>query len=182
MAYFSAHGNVWYTMPDGTQITVNDLTVFANFKPSWKTSDNLHIEHQIRDGDTPSILSNRLYDSVEFWWTILLLNDIYDMEEQWPKNYEDLNLYISNKYPNQNKNDIHHYIDPNGLIVDLISQKIKYGVSTDSAAIEAGGLEPITIEEYETAINENKRNIVLIDPDYISLVNREYEDQLTSET
>lgn len=121
-SFFAAHGNVWYTLQDGSQITMNDLTVFANFAKTWKLRTELQLEYDVRDGDTPSLISNRLYDSVEYWWTILLLNDIYDMEDQWPRNYDDLNVYIEKKYPGQNKNAVHHYIDPNGLIVDLISQ------------------------------------------------------------
>lgn len=180
-SFFAAHGNVWYTMKDGTQITMNDLTVFVNFDKSWKTRSELQMTYQIRDGDTPSLLSNRLYDSVEYWWTILLLNDIYNMDDQWPRNYDDLNLYIQEKYPNRNKNDVHHYIDSNGLIVDLLSQRIKYGVTTDTEAIEEGGLEAVSIEEYETALNENKRDIIMIDPEFIGIVQREFEDQLSTE-
>ena len=179
--FFASHGTVWYTMADGTQVTVNDLTTFANFNLDWKTNPNYQMEYQIKDGDLPHILSNRLYDSVEFWWTILLINDISNVEQQWPMTYETLNQYIDNKYPSDNRYDVHHYIDSNGLIVDLLSQRIKYSVNTDQLAIEYGGLEAVSIEEYETAVNENKRNIVLIDPDFITLVKREFDDQMSSD-
>lgn len=176
MTYFSSHGSVWITIEDGNQILMNDLTVFANISKSWKENSNLQMEYQIKDGDTPYLLSNRLYNTVSYWWTVLLMNDISDMTEQWPRSYDDLNRYIEQKYPNQSKYDVHHYIDPSGLVADLISNRIKYGVTTDSEAINAAGLEPVTILEYETAVNENKRNIVLIDPDFISLVDKEYNE------
>lgn len=181
MTYFASHGSVWYTLEDGSQLMMNDLTVFANFNAKWREQSNLQLQYEIRDGDTPALLSNRLYDTVKYWWTILLINNISDMTEQWPRTYDDLNIYIEQKYPNNSKYDAHHYIDPAGLVVDLLSQRIKYGVLTDAEAIEEGGLEAVSIEEYETALNENKRNIILVDPDFISLVQKEYDLQMSEE-
>lgn len=180
--YFSSKGQVWYTLDNGEKVLLNDLTVFATISDSWKSDVRTQLPYTIKDGDLPHMISFKLYGTVDYWWTVLLLNDIYDFDNQWPRSYDDLNTYIDNKYPGQSRTDVHHYIDGDGLVADLLAMKILYNVTADSDAIEQGGLEAVTIEEYEIAANEYKRQIKLIDPDYISAVQKEYELQMNSET
>lgn len=179
--YFSAKGQVWYKLDNGETVLLNDITSFATFSDEWKKDVRRQLKYTIKDGELPHMISHRLYDTVDYWWTILLLNDIYDFDNQWPKSYDELNEYIDRKYPNKSRDDIHHYINGDGLIADLLSLRIQYGIQNDATVIEMTGLEPITIEEFEIAQNEAKREIKLIDPDYISLVKKNYEDQMSKE-
>lgn len=179
--YFSQKGNVWYRQQDGSQILLNDITTFATFSDTWKRDVRTQMTYSIRDGELPHMISHRLYGTVDYWWTILLLNDIYDFDNQWPRNHEVLNDYIDRKYPGKERNAVHHYINGNGLVADLLSLRIELGLTVDAEVINLAGLEAISIEEYEIAMNESKRNIKLVDPDYISAVQKEYDNQMNPE-
>ena len=45
----------------------------------------------INDGDTPERISFEAYDDASFWWVILLVNNILDVQNEWPKSVTDLN-------------------------------------------------------------------------------------------
>ena len=64
---------------------------------------------------------------------------------------------------------------PNGLVADLLSIYVTHGATTDAQAIQLGNLIPVSIYDYEHSLNDLKRNIILIDPDYIGAVQAEYE-------
>lgn len=181
MAYFSHMGSVWYKLDDGSTILLNDITAHAAFIDAWKNDARVLMDYDIRDGELPHMISNRLYGTVDYWWTILLFNNIYDFESQWPRSQTALEEYIERKYPGKNLTDVHHYIDGNGLIADLIATRITTGMTVDADAIDAANLEPITIEEFEIAVNEGKRKIKLIDPDLIGAVQTEYEKLMNLE-
>ena len=179
MSYFRFLGTVWWTAPDGSKLLLNDLTAFADITDQWRQDATVQIPYQVRDGELPHMISQKLYGSVEYWWTILLLNNIYDFDSQWPRSYEALNDYITLKYPNNNPQvDVHHYVNPNGLVADLLSTRIQLGVTDDATAIDEGGLDPITIFDFEYGLNEAKRNIILIDPDFIDTVQTSFEQAM----
>jgi len=181
MSYFKYMGTVWYTMPDGTTLLMNDLTAFADITADFKRDARVQIPYQIKDGELPHQISNRLYGSVEYWWTILLMNDIYDFDNQWPRSDQQLSEYIALKYPNNVPTDVHHYVNPNGLVADLLSLRIQLGLTDNNAVIDQAGLEIITIQDFEYGLNESKRNISLIDPDYISSVQTAFEQAMNPE-
>ena len=183
MAFFKFLGTAWAKMPDGSSVLINDLTAFADITDEWRKDATVQITYQIGDGELPHMISQKLYGSVEYWWTILLMNNIYDFDSQWPRSYEALNDYIALKYPNINpQTDVHHYVNPNGLVADLLSTRIQLAVTDDATAIDLGGLEPITIYDFEYGLNEAKRNIVLVDPDFIDTVQTSFENAMQGTT
>lgn len=175
MSYFASMGSVWVTLRDGSKVILNDITAFAKITNKWKNDARLAIPYQVKDGELPHMISQRLYGTVDYWWAILMVNDIYDLDEQWPRNQRQLNEHIARKYNNAPRTTVHHYRDPNGLIADLLSLRIELGLTNNSDVINQAGLEAVTIEEFEIAANDQKRNIILIDPDYIQAVHNEYE-------
>jgi hypothetical protein len=181
MAFFKFLGRVWYRMSDGTTTLINDITAYANITNEWRKDARVQIPYMIRDGELPHMISDRLYGSVEYWWTILMMNNIYDFDNQWPRSYEQLNDYIDRKYPGQSRGDVHHYVNPNGLVADLLSTRIALDVTDDAEAIDLASLEPVTIEEFELGLNEAKRQITLVDPDYISAVQTKFEKIMQTE-
>lgn len=173
--YFSQMGTAWINYQDGTTRLTNDITKFVTFKNLWKNDPRVQLQYQIKDGDMTHTISNNLYGTVDHWWTVQLFNDIWNFDDQWPRSYDGLNKYIAKKYPLNDPGDVHHYVAANGTVVDLLAVKIKYNVSADRDAIYVANLTPVTIYDYEQAVNEQKRNIILIDPDYIDVVVTQYE-------
>ena len=135
MAYFKPMGSVWHTLPNGEIVLLNDVTVFADFPKLWKDDARVQLQYVIRDGELPHMISDRLYGSVELWWTILKVNDIYDLENQWPRSQSQLSKYIASKYPGKTLDDIHHYVNAHGLVADLLSLRYEMGLTSDSQVI-----------------------------------------------
>lgn len=175
MSYFATMGTVWYTFKNGDYMAINDLTKHVAFRDVWKNDPRVQLVYKIKDGELPHQISNKLYETVDYWWSVLLFNNIYDFENQWPRSQQQLDDYIADKYPFNEPNDVHHYVAPNGTVSDILSAKVLYGVGTDETAIYLAGLVPVTIFDYEHAINELKRSIILVDPDYIDSVASEFE-------
>tara|TARA_Y100000034_G_C6883525_1_gene405286 strand:- start:752 stop:1792 length:1041 start_codon:yes stop_codon:yes gene_type:complete len=46
--------------------------------------------YTINDGDTPERIAFEAYDDASFWWVVLLVNNILDKENEWPKSVTDL--------------------------------------------------------------------------------------------
>ena len=43
--------------------------------------------YDVKNGETPEILADKLYGDSELHWVILLINNVTDRYHQWPKSY-----------------------------------------------------------------------------------------------
>ena len=173
--YFKNLGNVWFTLPSGEVVLINDITKFANIIDEYRHNPKLHLNYTIRDFDRPELLSYKLYDTVNYWWTIILLNEMWDFDNQWPLTDNQLPTFIREKYPLNNFNDIHHYETIDGYIADLESLSFIHKINIEDVA-GTFDLTPITIEEYEIKKNEEKRHIKLVDPDRITKLINDFNE------
>lgn len=179
-SYFRNLGRVWHKLPNGEQILLNDITKFAVFREQYQKNSQLFILYVIKDGDRPEVLSKRLYETRNYWWTILLFNNIYDVDTQWPLNESQLQEYIHITYPNNDSIDVHHYVDASGLVADLRALKTVSGIADDALVVLRFSLTPVSIQEYEMGINDAKRQIRLIDPDIIGQVDVDLQRGFTN--
>lgn len=173
MAFFRNFGQVAHTLPNGETITINNITKWATIGRKYRDDPRLHIAYIVKDGETPEILSDRLYGDVRFWWSVLVLNNIADLYSQWPRNEEELMDHIERKYWGQSPDDTHHYVNPYGDVIDPYAIKMMTLAPDVEDIIRDQKLTPVTIYEYEFSLNEAKRPILLVDPDYVNLLERE---------
>ena len=97
-----------------------------------------------------------------------MTNPYYD----WPLTYYDLRKYITKKY--SNVNDIHHYEDEDGNIVDSVNQT---GANPELQSAVAGA-KPITNFTYEELLNDEKRTINIIRSEYIPQILKEFKQSI----
>ena len=92
------------------QLTTN---IFFRLRVIREVLGNIttYYEHLIQDSDTPEILAEKVYGDSEAHWIILMANDIYDPQYDWPLNYDAFNKYIIKKYGSIEtaKTTYHHY-------------------------------------------------------------------------
>lgn len=177
MALFTNFGQVWHTLPNGKQVLLNDITKYITIPEIYRTDSRLYLTYRVQDGDRPDLLSYRLYGTVEYQWTILIMNSITSMDEKWPRTEAQLEDYVTNKYPFNNiYQDIHHYEDENGLVQDPVAVQIAHGYNNTNEAIMYYGLVPVKYFDYEFRLNEAKRDIKLLDPEYIADVDRQVKE------
>jgi|AntDeeMinimDraft_5_1070356.scaffolds.fasta_scaffold07638_3 hypothetical protein len=140
-----------YVMNDNNY-TVVDVSKRSFNKNVLFESSDYFIEYELKEGDTPVILADKLYDDAELAWTILYFNKIVDYYNEWPLEQESLKQYILRTY--NDPYGIHHY-------VSIQTENIVGSghPNYDKAAI--------TNFEHEVAVNDEKRFIRLIRTDYI---------------
>jgi hypothetical protein len=97
--YFDTFPKISYSF-DGfktSEIITNIISRFA-LEQSLKENASIYYTHDVRDGDTPEILSAKLYGSPDKHWIIMMMNDIIDVGYDWPMDYRTLTRFIDAKY------------------------------------------------------------------------------------
>ena len=96
---------------------------------------------------------------------ILLSNNIIDVRSEWPLSHRSLVAYVEDKYGTSNGSAVHHYVDTtNNLIVDW-----------DAAKLSAGTIKAVTNYDYETELNDNKRQITLLNKKFLKDIVTQYK-------
>ena len=136
-------------------IAMTDISQNIRFRKEILSNITVYDYYDIKDGETPELLADKLYGTSDYHWIIMLANNRYDYVADWPLPYMALQEYINNKY-GENADATRHYEDENGYVV-------------------MGGY-PVSNREYEEKLNEKKRRIKIISPDLINTILANYKD------
>ena len=152
---------------DGKFKLVTNLLKRVAVRSKVKTNVLVFDTYDVRMGETPEEIADKLYNDPELHWVILLMNDITDRYHQWPLTENQFIAHINDKYDNVDAT--HHY---------EISQTsgdttIKIDIGTDNS--DHSGATAITNYEYEVARQDEMRKIRLLDPAYIEQFVDEYK-------
>jgi hypothetical protein len=111
--YFNKFPTLFYSFDDfkTTERVTNIISRYA-LEAGLKENTSVYYNYEVRDGDTPEILASKLYNNPERHWIIMMMNDIVDVNYDWPLDYKTLNIYIDNKY----KENANSSVDGDGLI------------------------------------------------------------------
>ena len=137
-----------------------DLTVRTAYIKEFKENPQYYIEYGIQEGETAEMIANRVYGDINLFWVILMINEIHDVDNEWPLDRESLARFIADTYS-----------DPHDT---------KLYVSATSGAIVDPQFEPewnvikVSNTQYEEVVNELKRNIIIPHPNYIDLIVRRH--------
>ena len=166
MAYFKHFNQINYDVR-GVKNNVNidvitNLLQRVRLKLNFVKNQSFFAQHQIVDGETPEFLAYKYYGNTELHWIILYSHQATNPYYDWPLTYFDLKKFVIKKYGEANINDTHHYEDAD-----------KYEVDST-----ASGATAITNFLHEETLNDAKRNLTLIRPEYVSNVVKEFKDLL----
>ena len=123
--------------------------------------------YDVKQGETPELLADKLYNDPELHWVILLINDITDRYHQWPMNNNQFLTYLNDKYSNV---DATHHYEISQVSGDTT---IKINIGTDNT--EHSGASIVTNREYEEERQDELRKIRLLNPIYIEPFVAEYQ-------
>lgn len=127
MSYFNRFPLLAYSANNNAVVNIVS-DVLRRVTVNQKTKENLVIfdEYDIQDGETPEIVSYKFYDTTDYHWVILIVNDILDPRFGWPLTDEQLYTYTANKYGSANVNATHHYVAFEGsdIVVDPTQTKV----------------------------------------------------------
>lgn len=141
-------------------IRMVDITVSAKIKNFLKEYSGISIKpYTIINGERPDTVSKRLYDTPYYDYIILMVNNIDNIYDQWPRNPEIFNEFLIQKYGSLEyaKNTIGYYYTPEGYTV---SQEFWESITNQNKFRE-------TYLQYETRLNDQKARIRVLDIGYI---------------
>ena len=146
---------------------VTNLLKRVTVRTKVRTNTALYDTYDVKEGETPEILADKLYDDVELHWIILLFNNITDRYHQWPKNTNQFLAYVNDKYSDV---DATHHYEISQVSGDTT---IKIDIGTDNTDYPTASI--VTNYEYEEELQDKKRKVRLLDPAYIGAFVDEYE-------
>lgn len=180
MAYFKYLPKVYVrnkTRIDGNQPYQLAVNIFRRIKIRDSLQGSLlgFQQYEIGESERPDQVAYSFYGDSELDWVVLLVNNIINVNNDWPLNREDLYQYVYEKYGSVE--GIHHYetieykdpqtgliLLPEGLVVDE-----SYYYTKPDGSVQPRSLSrlPISYYDYESGINERKRNIYLLRKVYL---------------
>lgn len=130
--------------------------------------------YDVKEGESPESIADKLYGDPELHWIVLLVNDITDRYHQWPMTYAQFLQYINDKYTNVD--GTHHYeiAQSSGdttKTIEVYNNSALYTGDTDFYS----NATTITNIEYEENRQDELRKIRLLDPQYVGQFVEEYE-------
>ena len=180
MGYFRELPNLRYPsfLPEKTSSL--DYVEVKNIFRRVKLRDDLHNsftvfdKYEIPEGARPDTVAEELYGNPEFDWIVLTVAGILNVRNQWPLNNRDLYNYCLDKYGeslNSNrffettevKDSNDRLILPKSKVVDSNFTIPKPGEPTATINPVVG----ISNFEYETRLNDEKRNIFILKEGYL---------------
>ena len=134
-------------------------------------------KYSVVGDERPDQVAFDFYGDSGLDWVVLTTNNIIHVRDEWPMGNQDFLTYLNGKYTDQELSNIHHYetdllrdsqgklIQPKGLNVpgDYSISFLDNGVLRTESKITS-----FTFLEHETNLNDNKRNINILRPEYLT--------------
>ena len=159
--YFAQFPSTIYdSVGDENYKLVTNLLKRVAIRSKVKVNTLFFDTYDVKEGETPEMIADKLYDDPELHWIVLMVNDITDRYHQWPMNQNQFLTHINDKYTNIS--GTHHY---------EISQTsgdttVKLNIGTDNTDHPTATL--ITNYEYEQERQDTVRKIRLLSPEYVT--------------
>jgi hypothetical protein len=163
---------IYDSVGQGDYKDVTNLLRRVAMRSKVKSNVLMFDTYDVKEGETPEMIADKLYGDPELHWVILLINDISDRYHQWPMSTPQFLAFINDKYVNadgtSNVDGVHHY----EIAQDSGDTDIKIEVYKNSALYTGdsdfyASASTVTNFEYEESVQDELRKIRLLDPSYI---------------
>ena len=193
--YFSQIPNFEYISRLPNAKISDYITVKNLFKRSALEQDILenlafHTKYKIVGDDRPDNVAFQYYKDSTLDWLVLTCNNIINVQTEWPLLQNDFDRFLLDKYGSyDNLNATHHYetqeiknskdvvVIPKGLHCesDYTVTYFDYNTQREVIILSADCTTEVTNYTYEERIEDKKRNIYLLKPQYISVIRDDME-------
>ena len=132
-----------------------------------KTNALLYDTYDIKEGETPEMIADKLYGDSELHYVVLMINDITDRYHQWPMTTGQFLSFLNDKYSNPDA--VHHY----EITQTSGDTSLKINIGPDNT--DHPTATPITNREFEEERQDTLRKIRLLDPAFLDQFVGEFE-------
>lgn len=91
-----------YTMSNRQPVKTIIKNLFIKYTLDIKFKNNINLinRYEIPEGEMPEAVSYKVYDTVDFWWLVLVFNEIENPLKDWPLSQEQINS-LADSYSEQ---------------------------------------------------------------------------------
>ena len=174
----------------GDYVTVKNLFKKGALEEDILNNLAFHTKYKIKGNDRPDNVAYDFYGNSNLDWLVLLCNNIINIQTEWPLLQNDFDRFLLDKYGSYDAlNNTHHYetqeiknskdviIVPKGLqcASDYTVTYYDYNIDQEKIVLSKDCTTAVTNYEYESEIEDNKRNIFLLKPRYISVIRNDLD-------
>ncbi len=91
--YFSLYPKIFYN-----NVLVTDLMVRVKAKASWLSDPSIYYTYLYKDSDKPEHIAQKYYGDEELHWIILITNNVFNPDFDFPMSIDIFPRYIEDKY------------------------------------------------------------------------------------
>ena len=114
--YFRELPNIEYSASFKQRRNIDEYTLAKNIfrrpvlRDDLTNSVTAFTQYEIRDNERPDQISKKFYGTPDNEWIILLINNITNLQNEWPLDNDSLYAYMLQKYGSEEAlSEIHHY-------------------------------------------------------------------------
>ena len=170
-------------------INVKNLFKRGKLKENVASDATLFTKYKVEGDDRPDNVAFKVYDNENLDWLVMVCNNIMNLQSEWPLLQAEFDRHLIDTYGTyENLNSIHHYETieiKNSMGVKLVEAGLEvesdysityYDSITEQEVTQTNIVTPITNLEYETKLDDDKRNIFLLKPSYVNVVTDDMEE------
>ena len=190
-AYFRQLPNLDYPSLKNDRTSAYDYQVVKNIFKRAIIRDDIFDEataftkYSVIGDERPDQVAAGFYNDSTLDWVVLTTNNIVHVRDEWPMGNQDFLTYLNEKYTAEELSNIHHYEtklirDSSGKLIQPVGLTVPAGHSItflDNGVLrEESSLTSFTFLEHETDVNDNKRNINILRPEYLNFFLESFEE------
>jgi hypothetical protein len=172
MSFFTKFPKLAYDIAGNNEYKlVTDILRRVKIRSSIKDNASLLDKYDIRSGETPEQVAYKIYGDSTYHYLIFLMNNITDRYYDWPLSDYGFEQFVKDKYSNPGA--IHHYeiTQSSGRTTSNGPEDYSHKIEVNS---DVAGAEAVSNYEYERRLQEEKRQIQLLDPAYLPTFEQEF--------
>ena len=142
-------------------------------------------KYSVEGDERPDQVAYNFYRDSGLDWIVLTTNNIIHVRDEWPMSNRDFLTYLNEKYTSEELSNVHHYEtreirDESNTLIQPAGVRVKsdYSVTyveNDIVKTESS-IKMLTFLEHETNLNDAKRNINILKPDYVEIFLRDIKE------
>ncbi len=161
---------------NGDYKLVTNLLKRVAVRAKVKTNTALFDTYNVKEGQTPEMIADKLYGDPNLHWIVMYVNNITDRYHQWPMTTPQFLAFLNDKY--SDPDGLHHYEIPQTSGDTTVTINVGTDI-TDSDGrniYSRGEFTTITNREFEEKRQDTLRKIRLLDPAYVDQFVEEFEN------
>ena len=190
-SYFKQLPNLSYPSLANERNSAYDYQVVKNlFKRAVLRDDVINeitnfTRYSVQGDERADQIAYNFYGDSGLDWIILTTNNIVHVRDEWPMSNRDFLTYLNEKYTSEQLSNVHHYEtreirDSSNTLIQKAGVRVKSDHSVtyldQGSAITTSSIKTVSYLQHETDLNDAKRNILILQKEYLSTILRDIGD------